>query len=95
MKTSKITVIGLLICLTSIFYHNDYWLGIAGFESMPELARIAFPIGIIITLIGLFVDRPYGDEDEGNAIEKTICPNCGKKHDIDYPKCPYCKHQYT
>lgn len=22
------------------------------------------------------------------------CPNCGKKHDFDYPKCPYCKYDY-
>jgi len=30
----------------------------------------------------------------GNQIEQRICPECGKKHDIDYPKCPYCKHSY-
>lgn len=29
-----------------------------------------------------------------NQIEQRICPECGKKHDIDYPKCPYCKHSY-
>ena len=22
------------------------------------------------------------------------CPNCGKKHDFDYPKCPFCKYEY-
>lgn len=32
--------------------------------------------------------------DDGTHISQTICPNCGKKHDIDYPKCPHCKHQY-
>lgn len=30
----------------------------------------------------------------GNQIAQRICPECGKKHDIDYPKCPYCKHSY-
>ena len=29
-----------------------------------------------------------------NQIAQRICPECGKKHDIDYPKCPYCKHSY-
>ncbi|QAT49944.1 hypothetical protein EQM14_09250 [Caproiciproducens sp. NJN-50] len=31
----------------------------------------------------------------GNQIAQRTCPECGKKHDIDYPKCPYCKHSYT
>ena len=30
-------------------------------------------------------------EDE---IAQRICPNCGKSHDIDYPKCPHCKYSY-
>lgn len=30
----------------------------------------------------------------GNHIAKRTCPECGEKHDIDYPKCPYCKHSY-
>ncbi len=33
------------------------------------------------------------DEDEGDDISKTTCPRCGKRHDIDYPKCPFCKYQ--
>ena len=30
-------------------------------------------------------------EDE---IAQRICPDCGKSHDIDYPKCPHCKYSY-
>lgn len=30
-----------------------------------------------------------------DQIAQRTCPECGKKHDIDYPKCPYCKHSYT
>ena len=22
------------------------------------------------------------------------CPVCGKQHDFDYPRCPFCKHTY-
>ena len=44
---------------------------------------------------------------EGVVINETIdsvsmdgmpqkkCPRCGRKHDFDYPKCPYCKHDYN
>jgi len=34
-------------------------------------------------------------EDDGARISKIICPNCGARHDMDYPKCPDCKHQYN
>lgn len=39
-------------------------------------------------------DLQNEDIDEGTGISKMTCPNCGKKHDIDYPKCPHCKYQY-
>ena len=32
-------------------------------------------------------------EEEGHSINKVICSGCNKKYDMDYPKCPYCKHQ--
>lgn len=22
------------------------------------------------------------------------CPNCGREHDFDYPKCPFCSYDY-
>jgi len=31
---------------------------------------------------------------DGNAIAKTVCPECGLTHDIDYPRCPKCGHDY-
>lgn len=36
------------------------------------------------------------DETAGNdnSISQKTCPGCGKKHDIDFPKCPYCNYQY-
>lgn len=27
-------------------------------------------------------------------LEQIKCPNCGKTHDFDYPKCPFCKYDY-
>lgn len=30
-------------------------------------------------------------EDE---LPQKECPKCGKKHDFDFPKCPFCKYEY-
>lgn len=27
-------------------------------------------------------------------VPQKRCPNCGKMHDFDFPKCPYCKFDY-
>ena len=32
------------------------------------------------------------EEDEG--LPQVQCPKCGKMHDFDYPKCPFCKFDY-
>lgn len=29
-----------------------------------------------------------------DQIEQVECPNCARIHDIDYPKCPFCKYNY-
>lgn len=34
------------------------------------------------------------DEASDDRIAQKKCPSCGKVHDIDYPKCPFCKHVY-
>jgi len=34
------------------------------------------------------------DEETNDETPQRICPQCGKEHDIDYPKCPYCKYIY-
>ncbi len=35
------------------------------------------------------------DIQNDNKIAKTTCPKCGGVHDIDYPKCPFCKFDYN
>ena len=35
-----------------------------------------------------------GTTDEGSRISQIKCPNCSASHDMDFPKCPYCKHMY-
>ena len=34
------------------------------------------------------------DDTEAGLPQKQ-CPNCGKRHDFDYPKCPFCKFNYN
>ncbi len=33
-------------------------------------------------------------EQLGEELPQRECPKCGKKHDFDYPKCPFCKYEY-
>lgn len=32
--------------------------------------------------------------EEFSELPQKTCPQCGKEHDFDYPKCPFCKHEY-
>lgn len=32
-------------------------------------------------------------ESQPGEMPQVTCPNCGKNYDLDYPKCPYCKHR--
>ncbi len=34
----------------------------------------------------------FQSEQENCIIRK--CPNCGQRHEFDYPKCPFCKFDY-
>lgn len=33
-------------------------------------------------------------ESEAENIPQRTCPQCGREHDFDYPRCPYCKYNY-
>ncbi|MDR1703088.1 MAG: DUF6019 family protein [Clostridiales bacterium] len=39
-------------------------------------------------------NKDGNEEDNEYDINQVTCPNCGRTHDMDYPKCPYCKHVY-
>lgn len=32
--------------------------------------------------------------EEEDVIAKVKCPKCGQMHDLDFPKCPFCKYSY-
>ena len=34
------------------------------------------------------------DAVSADGMPQKKCPTCGREHDFDYPRCPYCKHDY-
>ncbi len=34
----------------------------------------------------------FFSDERGEHLPQVTCPNCGKEHDFDYPKCPHCNH---
>lgn len=38
--------------------------------------------------------RTDGSDDGGDELPQRTCPKCGKTHDFDYPRCPFCGHDY-
>ena len=34
------------------------------------------------------------DAVSSDGMPQKKCPTCRKEHDFDYPRCPYCKHDY-
>ena len=44
--------------------------------------------------IEFFQSENTTDYAEEADIAKKKCPKCGNLHDIDYPKCPFCKYDY-
>ena len=44
-----------------------------------------------------FVGSMVNESIDSVSVEgmpQKKCPTCGRDHDFDYPKCPYCKHDY-
>ena len=33
--------------------------------------------------------------DDKEELPQKQCPKCGKRHDFDYPKCPFCGYDYN
>ena len=34
------------------------------------------------------------DGGEPSPLPQTSCPACGRQHDFDYPRCPFCGYEY-
>ncbi len=67
--------------------------------SLPNLLSGSLEVGIYICpkckKIEFFStsEDPIASEAD-DALPQVVCPSCGKSHDFDYTKCPFCKHSY-
>ena len=71
-------------------------------ESQPDLSCVkVMLLGVMLEAVAAFLISA----DSGNIpmekkamidekLPQKTCPQCGKQHDFDYPKCPYCQHDY-
>ncbi len=32
--------------------------------------------------------------EQTEDLPQRVCPDCGREHDFDYPKCPFCGNNY-
>lgn len=87
MKGMKLMMTGgLLILLGPLLANLDV--------SFSGMMVVLWVIGVPLFIAGLCGSDqkrpPYQQED----LPQKKCPGCGKNHDFDYPKCPYCDHEY-
>lgn len=59
-----------------------------------EFSAICFIGSIIVFVVGLCIPWQKGNVIVDDALPPKTCPQCGKQHDFDYPKCPYCGHEW-
>jgi len=62
------------------------------FGDLPNLIAGALEIEIFVCQKCGKVE--FYQVQSNDDIEKAKCPSCGQLHDMDYPKCPFCKHNY-
>lgn len=58
-----------------------------------DLLPICWFIGIPLFIYGIFTPSSKVPANSEDLPQKT-CPECGKQHDFDFPKCPHCGHDY-
>lgn len=84
----KVMLTGIFLLLLGLFLYvadPGYFMDFSG------LCLIA---GIIVFVVGLFVPWHMRDAIIDDELPQRQCPQCGKRHDFDYPKCPHCEFDY-
>ena len=94
--------IDCLRCGTKMNYVSDekFQLGQTGWllGDLPNLVAGAMRLSIYgcpnCGKIEFFTSEDDPSSGYSNGIEQKQCPKCGKVHDMDYYKCPFCKYDY-
>ena len=84
----KVMLTGIfLLVLGSFLLQADY-----GF--FMEFSGLCLIAGVIVFAVGLFIPMHKQDAILDESLPQRQCPQCGKQHDFDYPKCPHCDFDY-
>ena len=84
----KVMLTGIfLLVLGSFLLQADY-----GF--FMEFSGFCLIAGVIVFAVGLFIPMHKQDAILDESLPQRQCPQCGKQHDFDYPKCPHCDFDY-
>ena len=79
---------------------EDFQLGKTGFflGDLPNLFAGAMRLSVYrcpaCGKVEFFSFEPMESEEEEYRIPQVQCPRCKRMHDMDYPKCPFCKYDY-
>ena len=79
---------------------EEFQLGKTGFflGDLPNLLAGAMTLSVYrcssCGKVELFSFEPMESEEEEYRIPQVQCPRCKRMHDMDYPKCPFCKYDY-
>ena len=78
---------------------KEFQLGKTGFflGDLPNLFAGAMKLSVyrcvVCGKVEFFSFEPFEEEFE-DRIAQVRCPRCKQMHDMDYPKCPFCGHDY-
>ena len=84
----KVMLSGVMLAVVAAFL-------IAADNSNMELSMLCLFVGLVMFVVGLCI--PYGSKPApvpNEELPQKKCPKCGKAHDFDYPKCPFCDFSY-
>lgn len=60
-----------------------------------EASAACFLLGMAAFVTGLVIPMEKKGKPAIDAkLPQKTCPKCGKQHDFDYPRCPYCQYDY-
>ncbi len=83
LRCVKVMLTGVMLLLVGTFL-------IAADGGNMDISALLFFLGIGTFLVGLFIPMDGGKPVVNDALPQRKCPRCGKSHDFDYPKCPFC-----
>ena len=65
---------------------------------LPHLLSGAMQLSVyrcsVCGKVEFFSFEPLETEKPEDQIAQVLCPRCKQMHDMDYPKCPFCGHDY-